>query len=166
MADILFFPVKRALAAAHRTGALQFQAAVSVADPEAEAWPEDDTGDNGDLETVAGLAAAPSQSLAGLVTKMEVLVARLAPDDGTDTGLCLAEASLLRSVLCDLRAFVMDAVVAAQGADRWAPIAAGAKLVQKPEQADPAGVALIANSMSCFWVGSQTQLKQCAGATG
>jgi hypothetical protein len=90
----------------------------------------DDTGDNGGLATVASLAAAPSQSLAGLVTKVEVLVARLAPDDGTDAGLCLAEASLLRSVLCDLRAFVMDAVFTAQGADRWAPVSTGANLMQ------------------------------------
>ena len=97
---------------------------------DAEAWPEDDTGDNGGLEMVASLAAAPSQSLAGLVTKVEVLVARLAPDDGTDAGLCLAEASLLRSVLCDLRAFVMDAVFAAQGADLWAPVSTGANLMQ------------------------------------
>ena len=140
MADILFFPVERASAAAHRTDAPQLQAAALAAVPDAEAWPEDDTGDNGDLETVASLAAAPSQSLAGLVTKVEVLVARLAPDDGTDTGLCLAEASLLRSVLRDLRAFVMDAVFAAQGADLWAPVSTGANLVQKPAQADAAGV--------------------------
>jgi hypothetical protein len=62
---------------------------------------------------VASLAAVPSQSLADLVTKVEVLAARLTPDDGTDAGLCLAEASLLRSVLYDLRAFVMDAVFTA-----------------------------------------------------
>jgi hypothetical protein len=130
MADILFFPVERALAAAHRTGALQFQAAASVADPEAEAWPEDDTGGHGDLETVASLAAAPSQSLAGLVTKVEVLVARLAPDDGTDAGLCIAEASLLWSVLRDLQAFVMDAVFAARGAGLWVPVSPQANLVQ------------------------------------
>ena len=79
---------------------------------------------------MAGLAAAPSPSLAGLVTKVEVLVARLAPDDGTDAGLCLAEASLLRSVLCDLRAFVMDTVFAAEGAELWASASAGANPVQ------------------------------------
>jgi hypothetical protein len=45
--------------------------------------------------------------------------------------LCLAEASLLRSVLRDLRAFVMDAVFAAQGADLWAPVSARADLVQE-----------------------------------
>ena len=117
MADILFFPGERTSAAAHRPGAPQLQAAALAPVAEAEAWPEDDTGDNGDLEMVASLAAAPSQSLAGLATKMEVLVARLAPNDETDAGLCLAEASLLRAVLRDLRAFVADAVFAAQGAD-------------------------------------------------
>ena len=131
MADILLFSTERTSAAAHRHDALQPQAAALAAAPEAEAWPEDDTGDNGDLETVAGLAAAPSQSLAGLVTKVEVLVARLAPDDGTDAGLCIAEASLLRSVLCDLRAFVADAVFAARGASLWMPVSAQANLVQE-----------------------------------
>ena len=130
MADILLFPAERASVAAHRHDALQFQAAALAVAPEAEAWPEDDTGDNGALEMVASLAAAPSQSLAGLVTKVEVLVARLAPDDGTDAGLCLAETSLLRSVLRDLRAFVMDAVFAARGVGLWAPFSAGDNLVQ------------------------------------
>ena len=130
MADILPFPAQRVSAAAHRTDAPQFQTAALAAAPEAEAWPEDDTGNNGDLEMVASLAAAPAQSLAGLVAKVEVLVARLAPDDGTDAGLCLAEASLLRSVLRDLRAFVMDAVFAAQGAGLWVPVSPQANLVQ------------------------------------
>ena len=130
MADILLFPAERALAAAHRHDVPQPQAEALVASLDADAWPGDDTGDNGGLETVASLAAAPSQSLAGLVTKVEVLVARLAPNDGTDTGLCLAEASLLRSVLCDLRAFVMDAVFAAQGADQWTPVSTVANLMQ------------------------------------
>ena len=129
MADILLFPAKRALVAAYQYDASQTQAEALVASLDADAWPGDDTGDNGGLATVASLAAAPSQSLAGLVSKVEVLVARLAPDDGTDTGLCLAEASLLRSVLCDLRAFVMDAVFAAQGAGLWVPVSAGADLV-------------------------------------
>ena len=125
MADILLFPAERASVAAHRYDAPQSPGrGTRSSSPTAEAWPEDDTGDNGDLEMVASLAAAPSQSLAGLVTKMEVLVARLAPDDGTDAGLCLAEASLLRSVLRDLRAFVMDAVFAAQGAGLWVPVSA------------------------------------------
>jgi hypothetical protein len=99
MADILLFPVERASAAAPRTGALQPQAEASVADPGMDTWFEDDTVATGSLETVASLAAAPSQLLAGLVTKVEVLVARLAPDDGTDVGLCLAEVSLLRSLM-------------------------------------------------------------------
>jgi hypothetical protein len=116
MADILLFPAGRTSAAAHRTHALQLQAAALAAVPDAEAWPEDDAGDNGDLEMVASLAAAPCQSLVGLVDKMQVLVTRLAPDDDPDAGLCLAEASLLRSVLRDLRVFVMDAAFAAQGA--------------------------------------------------
>jgi hypothetical protein len=130
MADILLFPVERASVATHRHDALQSQAAALAAAPEAEAWPEDDTGDNGDLEMVASLAAAPAQSLAGLVAKLEVLVARLAPDDGTDAGLCIAETSLLRSVLRDLQAFVMDAVFAAQGAGLWVPVSPQANLVQ------------------------------------
>ena len=130
MADILLFPAERASAVAHQYDAPQLQTAALAAVLDAEAWPEDDAEDNGDLEMVASLAAAPSQSLAGLVTKVEVLVARLAPDDGTDAGLCLAETSLLRSVLRDLRAFVADAVFAAQGADLWAPVSTGANLMQ------------------------------------
>ena len=128
MADILLFRREQAVAA-HRLNAPP-QAEIGAADVDAGAWSEDDTADNGSLEMVASLAAAPSQSLAVLATKMEVLVARLAPDDGTDAGLCIAEVSLLRSVLCDLRAFVMDAVFAAQGADLWAPVSAGANLAQ------------------------------------
>src|SRR6478609_2569463 len=115
MADILFFPVGRASAAAHRPGAPQLQAAALAAAPETETWPEDDMGDNGALEMAASLAATPSRSLAGLATKMGVMVAHLAPGDGTDAGLCPAEASLLRSVLRDLRAFRMGAVFAAEG---------------------------------------------------
>jgi hypothetical protein len=130
MADILSFPVERASVAAYQYDAPQLQAEALAASLDADAWPGDDTGDNGGLATVASLAAAPSQSLASLVTKVEVLVARLAPDDGTDTGLCLAEASLLQSVLRDLRAFVMDAVFAAQGVDLWSPVSTGANLVQ------------------------------------
>ncbi|MFC7477515.1 hypothetical protein ACFQS7_24355 [Dankookia sp. GCM10030260] len=121
MADILLFPASRVAVAAHRPDAPQLQAAARAAVPETEAWLEDGPGDNGDLVMVASLAAMPSHSLAALVTKMEVLVARLAPDDGTDAGLCVAEANLLRSVQRDLRTFAMDAVFAAQGADLWAP---------------------------------------------
>jgi hypothetical protein len=130
MADILFFPAGRAVAGAYRPDALQSPAEASVAEPGTDAWFEDEPVAGGSLETVANLAAAPSQSLAGLATKMEVLVGRLAPDDGTDTGLCLAEASLLRSVLRDLRTFAMDAIFAAQGAGLWAPVSTGASLVQ------------------------------------
>jgi hypothetical protein len=130
MADILHFPAERASVAAHQYDAPQPQTEASVAYHGIDAWFDDDAIGTGSLETVADLAAAPSQSLAVLVTKVEVLVARLAPDGGTDAGLCIAEASLLRSVLRDLRAFVADAVFAAQGADLWAPITAGANLVQ------------------------------------
>ena len=136
MSDILLFSTERTSAAAHRHDTLQPQVAALAAAPEAEAWLEDDTGDNGELEMVASLAAAPSQSLAGLVTKVEVLAARLAPDEGTDAGLCIAEASLLRSVLRDLRAFVADAVFAVQGAGLWAPVSTGANLCREPAQAD------------------------------
>jgi hypothetical protein len=129
MADILFFPTERALAAAHRLNAPP-QAEIVAADVDAGAWSEADAADNGSLERVASLAATPSQSLAVLAAKMEVLVARLAPDDGADAGLCIAEVNLLRSVLCDLRAFVMDVVFAAQGADQWAPVSTRANLMQ------------------------------------
>ena len=128
MADILLLPAERALASPLRSDTPQPQIEVLVAASDADAGMEDDTADDGGLETVASLAAAPSQSLAVLVTKMEVLVTRLAPSDGTDAGLCLAEASLLRSVLRDLRAFAMDAVFAVRSADQWAPISAVANL--------------------------------------
>ena len=130
MADILLFPAERASTAAHRSDSLRSPVAALAARSDAEAWSEDDAGDIGDLDAVASLAAAPSQSLAGLVTKVEVLVARLTPDDGTEAGLCLAEANLLRSVLRDLRTFVMDTVFAAQGAGLWAPVSTGANLMR------------------------------------
>lgn len=121
MADILLFPAGRTLTVA----------AALAATPDVEAWLEDDAGDIGDLDAVASLAAAPSQSLVGLMDKMQVLVARLAPDDGTDAGLCLAEANLLRSVLRDLQAFVMDAIFATKDADLWVPVSPQANLVQE-----------------------------------
>ena len=124
MADILLFPAEHAVTTARRSVAPQLRAAAIPVDVEDEAWPADDDAETGGLEAVASLAAAPSQSLAVLTTKMEILVARLAPDDGTDAGLCLAEASLLRSVLRDLRAFAMDAVFAVQGAGVWVPVSA------------------------------------------
>lgn len=86
MADILLFPAGRASTAAHRGDAPRSPAA---APPDAETWSEDHAGDNGDLEMVASLAAAPCQSLVGLVDKMQVLVTRLAPDDDPDAGLCI-----------------------------------------------------------------------------
>ena len=89
MADILFFPAERASAAAHRTDAPQPQTELLAAASDADVWPEDDTADNVELEMVASLAASPSQSLDVLAAKMDVLVARLAPDDGTDAGLCV-----------------------------------------------------------------------------
>ena len=130
MAEMPLSPIERALAAAHRTDALQFQAEAAVAETGIDTWFEDDAAAVGSLEMAASLAAAPPQSLAVLVTKMEVLVARLAPDDGTDAGLCRAEASLLRSVLRDLQAFAMDAVFAARGAGLWASTSGGAKWME------------------------------------
>jgi hypothetical protein len=130
MADILLFPARRASVTAHRTDAPQPPAEALALASDADPWPGDDTEDNYGLEAVASLAATPSESLAVLAAKVEILVARLAPDDGTDTGLCRAEASLLRFVLRDLRAFAMDAVFAAQGADLWGPVLATAKLVK------------------------------------
>jgi len=139
MAEILLFPVKRTSAAADRTDALQSQAEAPAADSGIDPRFENDTTVTGSLAMVASLAAAPSQSLAVLATKMEVLVARLASDDGTDTDLCLAEASLLRSVLRDLQAFVMDTVFAVQGADLWAPKSGGANPVKEPALAETPG---------------------------
>ena len=68
---------------------------------------------------IASMAALPSQSLANLMAKMEVLLARLAPDDGTETSLCIAEVSLLRSVLRDLQAFVTGTVLSTRGTEPW-----------------------------------------------
>jgi hypothetical protein len=56
-----------------------------------------------------------------LARKVEVLVARLATDEASDAGLCVAEARLLRSVLRDLRAFAGDIAFAVQGAHVWTP---------------------------------------------
>ena len=142
MADILLFPAGRASTAAQCSDALRSPAAALAATPDAETWLEDDAGDIGDLDAVASLAASPSRSLVGLVDKMQVLVARLAPDDGTDAGLCLAEASLLRSVLRDLRTFVMDAVFAAKGSGLWAPVSVGANPLQEHGSGSCAGDSL------------------------
>jgi hypothetical protein len=81
-----------------------------------DAWPEEDAEDGVPLETVARLASEPSPTLDALAEKVEVLVARLAPEDGDNTELCAAEIRLLRSVLRDLRAFAADLVFTVQGA--------------------------------------------------
>ena len=78
-------------------------------------WPEDDVSGGIGLGLVARLAAAPARTLAELARKAEVLVARLAPDDGTDAGLCAAEVALLRSMLRDLRAVADDIGLALRG---------------------------------------------------
>jgi hypothetical protein len=78
-------------------------------------WPEDDTPGGVGLGLVARLAAAPARTLAELARKAEVLVARLAPEDGEDTGLCAAEVALLRSMLRDLRAVADDISFALRG---------------------------------------------------
>ena len=130
MADILLFPAQRGLAMAHRLDAPPTAAERLVTTIDTDAWAEDDAGDTASLEMVESLAAAPSSSLAAVVTKMEVLVARLAPDQKVDTGLCMAEARLLRSLLGDLRAFAMDADFVAQGAGSWRSAAAPARFVQ------------------------------------
>jgi hypothetical protein len=80
-----------------------------------DAWAEEDTSEGVSLETVARLAGAPSSTLDALSAKVEVLVARLAPDDAADTDLCAAEIRLLQSVLRDLRAFAADLAFAVQG---------------------------------------------------
>ena len=78
-------------------------------------WPEDDAAGGIGLGLVARLAAAPARTLAELARKAEVLVARLAPEDGEDSGLCAAEVALLRSMLRDLRAVADDIGFALRG---------------------------------------------------
>src|SRR5689334_10420640 len=99
MADILLFPVQRGLAAAHRPDAPPTTTEHLVTMPDMDAWAEDDAVGTASLEMVESLATAPAASLADIVTKMEILVARLAPDQKVDTGLCRAQAKLLRSLL-------------------------------------------------------------------
>jgi hypothetical protein len=116
MAEILFFP------AAQRTGAAcpvhmpPCDEAHLVSAEVEDDWAEEDASGGVSLGQVARLAGEPSPTLDALAEKVEVLVARLAPDDGADAGLCAAEIRLLRSVLRDLRAFAADLVFAAQGA--------------------------------------------------
>jgi len=78
-------------------------------------WPENDAPGGIGLGLVARLAAAPARTLAELARKAEVLVARLAPEDGEDSGLCAAEVALLRSMLRDLRAVADDVGFALRG---------------------------------------------------
>jgi hypothetical protein len=80
-----------------------------------DGWLEDDTPGGVGLGLVARLAAAPARTLAELARKAEVLVARLAPEDGEDSGLCAAEVALLRSMLRDLRAVADDIGFALRG---------------------------------------------------
>jgi hypothetical protein len=80
-----------------------------------DGWLEDDTSGGVGLGLVARLAAAPARTLAELAGMAEVLVARLAPEDGEDSGLCAAEVALLRSMLHDLRAVADDIGFALRG---------------------------------------------------
>ncbi|MBL6081653.1 hypothetical protein JMJ56_27055 [Belnapia sp. T18] len=66
------------------------------------------------LGRVVRLAAAPSQTLADMTEKVEVLVARLT-DDEAGAGLCRAEVHLLTSVLHDLKAFAVISATAPLG---------------------------------------------------
>jgi hypothetical protein len=117
MSKILLFP------AAKRAGTAQGsqrqppcdRARLLTAEAE-DACPEEDAEDGVSLEAVARLAGAPSPTLNALAEKVEVLVARLAPEDGADAGLCAAEIRLLQSVLRDLRALAADLIFAVQGA--------------------------------------------------
>ena len=96
----------------------------------ADAWSEENAADNGELAIMANLAATLSHSLTVLMAKFEVLVTRLSPGAGTDTKLCIAEASLLRSVLRDLQAFATNAVFATQGTEPWVAASAPARFAQ------------------------------------
>ena len=117
MANILRFPTERVAASTHRPDVLKAHSVALIADTKHDAWLDADTAEGVSLDMVANLAAVPSQSLVALVTKVEMLVARLVPEDGTDAGLCVAEVSLLGSVLRDLRALASDVIVGAQKTD-------------------------------------------------
>jgi hypothetical protein len=116
MAEILLFPAAQRAGAARPAHMQLCDEAHLVSAAVEDDWSEEDATDGVSLEIVASLAAEPSPTLDVLADKVEVLVARLAPDDGADAGLCAAEIRLLRSVLRDLRAFAADLVFAAQGA--------------------------------------------------
>jgi hypothetical protein len=121
MAEILQFPAGRRVKAADCNHALPSHVEVLAADAGVDEWPEEDAPGGASLGLVASLAAAPSPTLVVLARKVEVLVARLATDEEADAGLCVAEASLLRSVLHDLRAFARDTAFGVQGNDAWSP---------------------------------------------
>ncbi len=96
----------------------------STGDLDEDGGAEEDAPGGIRLGLVARLAAAPSRTLADLTHKAEVLVARLAPDDGAESGLCAAEVALLQSVLRDLRAVADDIGFVLRGAGRLTPAAA------------------------------------------
>ena len=120
MAEILLFPTERPVGAASCTQVWPSGIEEIAVEANTGEWPEEDTLDGISLGLVASLAAAPSQTLAVLARKVEVLVARLASDEN-DAGLCVAEAKLLKSVLHDLQAFAADAIFAGRDAEAWAP---------------------------------------------
>jgi hypothetical protein len=116
MAEILLFPAVQRAGVAKPAHMQLCDEAHLVSAAVDDDWSEEDASDGVSLGQVARLAGEPSPTLDALAGKVEVLVARLAPDDGADAGLCAAEIRLLRSVLRDLRAFAADLVFAAQGA--------------------------------------------------
>jgi hypothetical protein len=116
MAEILLFPAAQRAGAARPAHMPLCDEAHLVSAEVEDDGAEEDASDGVSLEQVAHLADKPSPTLDALAEKVEVLVARLAPDDEADAGLCAAEIRLLRSVLRDLRAFAVDLVFAAQGA--------------------------------------------------
>jgi hypothetical protein len=108
MADILRFPNRTRLAPDHL-------------DEEDDNWTDDSATGSVSLRLVAALAAAPSRTLAEVAHKVEILVLRLAPTDGTDGSLCDAEAALLRSVSREIRRVAEDATFATQIVSLSAP---------------------------------------------
>ena len=104
MADILPYATQWHATAAHNSRRVLSQPATSENTLYADIPVEAAAAEWSDLGKVARMAEVPSQTLATLTDKMEVLVSRLADEDA-DAGLCGAEAKLLRSVLQDLRAF-------------------------------------------------------------
>jgi len=125
----MFFPARPLPSGADRDHACPFSAPGwatdgPAGDPGDDEGPEHDAPGGISLGLVARLAAAPSRTIADLARKAEVLVARLASEDGVDAGLCAAEAALLRSVLRDLRAIADDLGFVACGAGLLVPAAA------------------------------------------